>query len=75
MNNETITIEDSASPKEERRVTIVETKEISEVIYDGTLNDVISEITSIDTQIALLQNARRDKLALKDRLEAELNKK
>mgnify|MGYP001564777757 CR=1 FL=1 len=63
--------DDGVSPKETLPVVVTKTVEAQE---QYSLNDVVSEISSIDSQINQLNARKTDLEAMKTKIEAELSK-
>ena len=73
---ETITIitTDKNVPNEEKKVEITETVTETRPKFEGTVNDLISDIAKLDSQISALETERTRLADLKSTIEAELAK-
>ena len=74
---ETITIitTDKNVPNEEKKVEITETVTETRPKFEGTVNDIISDIVRLDSQISALETERTRLVDLKAQIETELLKK
>ena len=66
---ETITIEDSNAPNEEKKVVITETVTEERTNFEGTLNDLKSDIQYLNKQITSLTAEKEAKEALQAKIE------
>ena len=72
---ETIEIyDDGVTAIEEQKIVITETKEVATVTYEGTQNDLISEIASLDRQISDLQARRAELITIQTQMQTEVDK-
>ncbi len=68
---EIIKQDDGKQALETVRFTIKETKQVEEVKFDGTENDLVSDIEIIDRQITNLQSRKTEKEALLTQVRSE----